>query len=288
MISAAEAEPLEKTQGNVDDAVVAGFGDEWLRFDQSKLSMSELETMFQSYFGIFPWSDLPRNSAGFDLGCGSGRWARLVAARVGVLHCIDASQDALSVARATLKDARNCIFHHASVDAIPLPDESMDFGYSLGVLHHVPDTLGGLKSCTAKLRPGAPFLLYLYYAFDNRPAWFKLLWRVSDVVRRLVAFSPNPIRYALSQALAATIYWPLARNAALAERAGFNPDAIPLSAYRHWSFYVMRNGALDRFGTRLEQRFTRMQIEEMMGAAGLSDIRFSQSAPFWCAVGIKR
>ena len=61
----------------------------------------------------------------------------------------------------------------------------------------------------------------------------------------------------------------------------------PLSAYRSVSFYTMRTDALDRFGTRLEQRFTRRQIEQMMTAAGLEQIRFSESEPFWVACGIK-
>jgi hypothetical protein len=50
----------------------------------------------------------------------------------------------------------------------------------------------------------------------------------------------------------------------------------------------MRTDALDRFGTRLEQRYTKAEIEEMMKRAGLVDIRFSDSAPFWCAVGYKK
>lgn len=276
-----------RTTANLDAAVVDGFGDEWTRFDQSALSEAELAILFDSYFSIFPWDDLPQEAVGFDLGCGSGRWARLAARRIGTLHCIDASEEALAVARTNLERSGNCIFHHASVDEIPIADGSMDFGYSLGVLHHVPDTSAGLNACTAKLRPGAPFLVYLYYAFDNRPAWFKAIWRASDLVRRGVAISPGPVRYAISQLLAVTVYWPLARAAAFAEKLGANVEALPLSAYRHRSFYVMRTDALDRFGTRLEQRFTRKSIEAMMEAAGLRDIRFSERAPFWCAVGTK-
>jgi hypothetical protein len=50
----------------------------------------------------------------------------------------------------------------------------------------------------------------------------------------------------------------------------------------------MRNDALDRFGTRLEQRFTRPEIADMMQRAGLERIVFSDRMPFWCAVGYKR
>ena len=49
----------------------------------------------------------------------------------------------------------------------------------------------------------------------------------------------------------------------------------------------MRTDALDRFGTRLEQRFTRSEIGEMMTAAGLDDIRFSEREPYWVACGRK-
>jgi len=62
---------------------------------------------------------------------------------------------------------------------------------------------------------------------------------------------------------------------------------MPLAYYRHRSFYTMRTAALDRFGTRLEQRFTRLEIEKMMREAGLTDITFSEEPPFWCAVGFR-
>jgi hypothetical protein len=49
----------------------------------------------------------------------------------------------------------------------------------------------------------------------------------------------------------------------------------------------MRTDALDRFGTRLEQRFTRVEMERMMKEAGLAQIRFSEREPFWVACGVK-
>jgi hypothetical protein len=50
----------------------------------------------------------------------------------------------------------------------------------------------------------------------------------------------------------------------------------------------MRTDSRDRFGTPLEQRFTKAQITQMMEQAGLVDIVFSMRAPFWCAVGRKQ
>lgn len=275
----------ESRTENVDGATVEGFGLEWTAFDQSALTGEEYRKLFDGYFRIFPFDQLPPDAEGFDLGCGSGRWAAGVAPKVGVLHCIDPSVRALSVARDRLKDQANVRFHHAAADAIPMDDGSQDFGYSLGVLHHVPDTQKAMSDCVRKLKPGAPFLLYLYYALDDRPAWFRAVWRVTDLARRAIAPLPFAARKTTTSLIAAVVYWPLARLAWAAERFGFNIAALPLSAYRYRSFYSMRTDALDRFGTGLEQRFTRREIEQMMTAAGLTDIRFSEEEPFWVACG---
>lgn len=272
---------------NIDRNVVDGFGDEWSRFDQSALSAEELHRMFEHYFNIFPWEVLKPDAVGFDLGCGSGRWAKQVAPRVGKLHAIDPSAAALAVAKRALDGIDNCEFHHAGVEDIPLADESCDFGYSLGVLHHIPDTEAGLQACTAKLKSGAPFLLYLYYRFDNRPWWFRALWKASDMIRQPICVMPHGPRYVISQFFAATVYFPLARTAKLLEKTGMNVEKFPLSQYRNSSFYVMRNDSLDRFGTRLEKRFTKAEITDMMSRAGLENIKFSVNS-FWTAVGTKK
>ncbi len=272
--------------GNLDTKTVDSFGDEWTRFDQQGMTEEEARKVFSEYFAVFPWSALPDDSEGFDMGCGTGRWARWMAPRVGLLHCIDPS-DAIDVARTLLAGQKNVRFHRASVDAGCLPMGSQDFGYSLGVLHHVPDTAAAIVSCVGYLKPGAPLLLYLYYAFDNRPWWFRWLWRISDVGRTVICRLPSGLKHAVTDVIAAMVYWPLSRISGLLERAQLRVDGWPLAYYRHHSFYTLRTDARDRFGTPLEQRFTRCQIQDMMQAAGLVNVRFSERAPFWCAVGIK-
>src|SRR5438552_4081572 len=115
-----------RTKRNIDDAVVEGFGREWAHYDQSHASSEELTQIFCDYFRLFPWDILTPSSVGFDLGCGSGRWAQFVAPRVGILHCIDASEEALDVAKRNLARIPNCRFHKASVDDLPLEISSAD------------------------------------------------------------------------------------------------------------------------------------------------------------------
>jgi ubiquinone/menaquinone biosynthesis C-methylase UbiE len=278
------------TEDNLDLRVARGFGREWSTFrqDPDHLSQQQRQAIFDDYFRIFPWHLLPPGGGvGLDVGCGTGRWSVLVAPRVRHLHLLDPSAEALSVAKENLRGINNVSYHLHSVAAIPLRPKSLDFAFSLGVLHHVPDTQAAIAAIADKLKPNAPFLIYLYYALDNRPVWYRLLWRVADLVRFVVSRLPHPLRLAISQTVAALIYWPLARIARFVARRCYSPSVLPLSYYADKSFYVMRTDAYDRFCTRLEKRFRRNEIERMLAGAGFKDIIFSNQEPFWCAVGIK-
>lgn len=273
---------------NIDPSTVEHFGAEWSRFNQRELPAHELEQLFESYFLVFPWNNISSEAEGFDMGCGSGRWASFVAPRVGRLHCLDASKSAVEVARRNLEAQINCAFYLASFDELPFAPASMDFGYSLGVLHHVPDPLSALRQCVSRLKPDAPFLLYIYYALENRPLWYRTLWKTTDLFRRFVSALPRRSRHRLCDCVAATVYYPLARFAHFSERFGINVSNFPLAIYRHRAFYVMRNDALDRFGTPLEKRLSADKIRELMQTAGLVNISFSPNPPYWCAVGYRQ
>ena len=274
-------------QINIDPRTVEGFGAEWSAYDQTDLPAAEQKRVFDEYFSVFPMDRLTSQSEGFDLGCGTGRWAALVADRVGTLHCIDPAEQALAVARRRLSQYAKVRFHLAGAADIPVPDGSQDFGYSLGVLHHVPDPAAAMANCVRKLKAGAPFLVYVCYALENRPAWYRAIWRASDLMRRAISRLPFGPRKAVTTAIAAIIYYPAARLALGAEKLGFDVRQFPLMIYRRSSFYTMRTDALDRFGTPLEHRLSRPELQAMMERCGLCDIRFREEMPHWVACGFK-
>lgn len=273
---------------NSDPRTVANFGDEWARFPQNQRTHEhEMLRLFKHYFALFPWASLPPDAVGFDFGCGTGRWARFVAPRVGRLHCVDASGAALAVARQNLRQAANCRFTQGAAESIPLAEGSADFGYALGVLHHIPDPLRALRVLVRRLKPGAPLLLYMYYDLSNRPRWYRLLWQLSIAPRRWICRLPRTPRTWACDCIAALAYLPLAR---LARWLGPWAETrhLPLAYYRECSFYTMRTDALDRFGTPLEQRYSRTALEALMAAAGLERVRCSDQLPYWVALGYRR
>ena len=270
---------------NIDEATARAFDDKWGASYGGTANPERTREVFDAYFSMFPFEELVE-AEGFELGCGNGRHAAIISNLVGRLHCIDPSPNGLTVARARMPGRRHVEYHLADVDNIPLPDDSQDFGYSMGVLHHIPNTEAALASCVAKLKPGAPFLLYLYYDFENRPLWFRAIWRTSDIGRRFISNLPFRVRKAACDAIAITVYWPLARTSGLLARAGIDVEGLPLSSYRTARLGNMRMAALDRLGTRLEQRFSRASIIGMMERCGLTNIR-TKGPPYWVAIGRK-
>ena len=271
---------------NYDDKTIASFGDEWTKFDQSILNNEESIKIFNDYFNIFPWNKINISSEGFDMGCGSGRWARFILPKVGLLHCIDPSK-ALEVAKKNLISFNNTSFHNCIIEEVQLKPNSQDFGYSLGVLHHVPDTQKAINSCVYYLKSGAPLLIYLYYSFDNKPWWYRLIWKTSNILRKFISITPNFIKNIITDIIAISIYYPIAKINKFLDKLGLKTTNFPLSYYKDHTFYTMRTDSRDRFGTPLEHRFSKKQINEMLLRAGLVNIEFSDNAPFWCVVGYK-
>ena len=272
---------------NKDDKTVKDFGKEWDRFNQGSAS-NDLKEIYEAYFSIFPFEKIDKTSVGIDIGCGSGRWARFMAPKVGSLYCVDPSLQALEVARENLKSFDNCIFENSTADNFSIPSRSVDFGYSLGVLHHVPNTQSALDRCVDKLKPGSPFLLYLYYNLDNKGSLFSFIWKLSDLLRMIISKLPFFLKTFVCDLIAFIVYFPLARLSLLFFKFGFNVNNIPLSFYRDKSFYVMRTDSLDRFGTSLEKRFSKKEIENLMLKSGLSNISFHNKSPYWIALGFKK
>ena len=272
---------------NKDEKVIREFGEEWTKFDYSSIDTEKLNQEFEQWFNIFPWDQLPKDAVGFDMGCGTGRWAQFVAPKVKTLNCIEPS-DAINVAKKNLINNKNVRFHKETTENCSLSPGSQDFGYCLGVLHHIPNTQKALNDCTRLLKSGAPILIYLYYNFENKPLWYRVLWKISDYIRKFICVCPKPIKHFLAALIALLIYFPLSRLAYILEKIGLNVENIPLAFYRKYPFYRCKNDSLDRFGTRLEQRFSKSEITEMLTKSGCKGVKFPPNTPYWCCIAFKK
>ncbi|MEP4533565.1 MAG: class I SAM-dependent methyltransferase [Cyclobacteriaceae bacterium] len=276
---------LDDNPTNIDRTTVKSFGEEWGKFDQ--FSDQELEQIGDDYFDIVTDQHANLTSIALDVGCGSGRWSKYLSNKVRFIEAIDPS-DAVIPASGLLAQNKNVRVTQASADNIPFADNSFDFVFSLGVLHHIPDTQMALHHCISKLKPGGHLLIYLYYNLDNRSFFYKLIFKISHLFRRGICLLPGFIKRLICDLIAFLVYFPLSRFALLLRRIGVKGwSSVPLSYYHDKSLNILRNDALDRFGTPLEQRFSKVQIREMLESEGMNNIIFSEKAPYWHVISQK-
>ena len=270
---------------NLDQGVIDGFGHEWAVFDYAETKTTEaLDAQFVAYctpldLGQF---DLATSVAG-DFGAGSGRWSSRLAPYFSRVYALEPSDGASQVLRNKFVGNSKIVVLQETVGVNSIPVASLDLAMSLGVLHHIPDTALAIKDVSRSIKPGGVFLCYLYYNLENKPAYYKLIFKGVNIVRQIISASPQKVRRLSATVIAAAVYWPLARLSKVFSKIGRNTSNLPLHHYADMPFVMLANDALDRFGTSLEQRFSKAEITEMLCAADfdLTTLKFSEIEPFW-------
>ena len=268
-----------------DNKVIRDFGDEWERFnflDEDRLQ--SLKEQFDRYIDPLPEELRKREDLIIaDFGAGTGRWSYFFKDFAEKIYVVEPADKAFRVLASRFKDDSRVVLLHESVESNQIPENSLDLAVSLGVLHHIADTQGAIQKVAEKIKPGGTFLGYLYYALENKPLLYRALWRLSDSIRVVFSRLPKKLKLVLADFIALTIYLPLATISRILEKFGISVDSVPLHHYKDLNFHVMRNDALDRFGTTLENRFTKTEIEEMLTNAGFikKSIVFSNQEPYW-------
>jgi len=278
---------IKQNDSNLDKKTVDSFGEEWLKFNA--FTQEEINLAGSQYFDIVDKNILNKNTTVLDLGCGSGRWTKFIANKVKLVEAIDPSNAIYSACHLN-KDEGNVRITQASVSNIPFADETFDFVVCLGVLHHIPNTQQALIDVVKKIKKDGSILLYLYYNLDNRGFFYKLLFKISTFFRLIISRLPQPLKKLKCDMIAVFIYYPfvlLTRFFKIVFGQKKWIKKIPLSYYADKSFNIIRNDALDRFGTPLEQRFSKQEIIKMMQNADLSQLKFSGNEPYWHVLGKK-
>ena len=139
------------------------FALQWTTFDVAR--DQEDAAIFRAKTGLAP--DAIAGRRVLDAGCGGGRYARVAALAGAELFAVDLS-GAVERAAELLSDFPNAHVIQADLTRLPFPEACFDAMYSVGVLHHTPDTRASLRAVTTRLAPGGTFAVWLYKKW--RPA----------------------------------------------------------------------------------------------------------------------
>ena len=274
-----------KKDENLDQGVIDSFGHEWATYDYGETETSEaLDAQFMAYCAPIDLTQFnPKTSLAGDFGAGSGRWSSRLTPYFSLVYALEPSDGANSVLKKKFSNDPKIVVLQETVGSNSIPLASLDLAMSLGVLHHIPDTGLAIKDVSRSIKPGGIFLCYLYYSLENKPTFYKLIFKAVDGVRRVISVLPQRVKQLVTSLIAGLVYWPLARFSKVLNKLGVNTSNIPLHHYANMPFVMLANDALDRFGTTLEQRFSKAEITEMLRVADfdISTLKFSDKEPFW-------
>jgi len=109
--------------------------------------------------------DLIKNKSVLDMGCGSGRFT-IALAQLGaqMVTGIDLGKTGISVGRKISEklNLKNIKFLEGNVTSLPFENDSFDFVFSKGVLHHTGNLKKGLDEYHRVLKKSGNGFLYLY------------------------------------------------------------------------------------------------------------------------------
>tara|TARA_B100000780_G_C21095619_1_gene441840 strand:- start:717 stop:1739 length:1023 start_codon:yes stop_codon:yes gene_type:complete len=161
------------------------FGKLWVeRFNQKKLDSSTVlkKLLERSGFNL----KFFKNKKVLDIGCGSGRFT-IAFAKLGVKLSVgvDLGDEGLKLGKLTAKKnkIKNIKFYKSNVLRLPFKNNSFDFVFCKGVLHHTGNTYQGLSELKRVLKKDSNAFIYLYGS-DG------IFWRTRKLMRKVMKKIP--------------------------------------------------------------------------------------------------
>jgi SAM-dependent methyltransferase len=254
-------------------ATAANFGWQWQHFTQTD------EKYDEQFLGwIAPVTpEFFKEKLVLEGGCGKGRHTQL-AAQWGARDVIGVDlSGAVETAYAATRDLPNA--HIVQADIYNLPFASVfDYGFSVGVLHHLPDPRGGFKSLASKIKPGGHLSAWVYGAENNEwiTRWVNpLRERLTSRMNPRMLLQLSKVPAAIMFAATKLVYGPLnrsSRGTAIARHLFYNDY---LKAIAGFGWREQHTIVFDHLVAPTAFYISRQEFAEWWDEIGVSDADIS-------------
>lgn len=140
-----------------------------------------------------------RNKQVLEIGCGMGSHSHRMALEAKHHTALELNPHSLRIAqqRFDLFDIRKVSFLQGDAETLPFKSNSFDRIYSLGVIHHTPETEAAIGEMHRTLRPGGDAIIMVYHR-NSIFYWWKIM-TVLQFKLRLIKVTPSAILKILDQ-----------------------------------------------------------------------------------------
>jgi SAM-dependent methyltransferase len=166
------------------DAYVDSFSFEWNTHTQTQLDSQRSEAMSAAQLfekTLFTEKEVEGKLV-LDAGVGTGRYSEVIASWGGKAIGVDLSF-AVEAASHNLEDFSNAFIAQADIGKLPFAQGTFDLIFSIGVLHHTPDTRKYFEALVPLLKPGGTIAIWLYSTtpdYRNRKQWIPFTRHIPD------------------------------------------------------------------------------------------------------------
>jgi SAM-dependent methyltransferase len=246
------------------DGYASNFGFEWNIHRRTQLDdqySHESETTLVAKTG-FTSADL-KGKLVLDVGCGMGRFSDVVSRWGGRVVGIDLTS-AVDAANANIGDRPNVHLAQADVFRLPFDDGVFDYIFSIGVLHHTPNSRRAFDCLPRLLKPGGKVAIWLYSRRMKRWSW------ISDLYRLVTTRLPKETLYSWSH-IADPLY---GLHKRLETRSHFLDGllgrALPTSRHERPEVRVL--DTFDWYSPRYQWKHSEAEVRVWFQAHGLVDL----------------
>jgi len=128
------------------------------------------------FSGLIPQAWLPGRTV-LEIGCGLGSHTERLCRLGAVVTAVDLSPVSVAVTRRRLALAGlTAEIREADAERLPFADETFDYVWSWGVIHHSPDTVACAREIVRVLRPGGRIGIMLYHR-HSMYNWLNVVFR---------------------------------------------------------------------------------------------------------------
>ncbi len=213
-----------------------------------------------------------------DVGCGMGKYLAIVSDYARTVIGLDLS-DALVRARAVVKDHPNVHLVQGNILAPPLKPAFADFAYSLGVLHHTPDTHSAFLSSSSLVKPGRSLAVWLYPKEKDPNAHADRIHRIQDDVIRPITCRMPPRMLRMFSGILGRLTFVRDRAAArhqatgsrIARRVAVYAGLVAVGRHRDPEIAAFLN--FDWYSPQYRSYHTEAELERWYNEAGFDSIR---------------
>jgi len=165
-----------------NDFYAASFSFQWSKYQHTQVDIyrddqaSEQELISKTGFTR---EEMARKLV-LDAGVGGGRFAEVVSRWGGEVVGTDLG-NSVQIARDLLQDRDNVWIAQADIAAMPFLPETFDAIFSVGVLHHTPDTKAYFRKLVPLLKPGGTIAIWVYPnigAYAVRKPWINFVNKI--------------------------------------------------------------------------------------------------------------